>query len=69
MSADDLNDQLFVKTYGFKVCVPKGAAVFADGISIGSDMLSDETYVIHDYDDLDDKSLIPQFEIFEAENI
>lgn len=69
MSADNLNDQLFVKTYGFKVCVPKGAAVFADGISIGSDMLSDETYVIHDYDDLDDKSLIPQFEIFEAENI
>lgn len=64
-----LNEELFVKTHGFKVCVQKGAKVYADGIQIGSDMLSAEEYTIKDYDDLDDKSLIPQFEIYEAKNI
>lgn len=65
----EINDKLFVKTYGFKVCVPKGAMVFADGREIGSDMLSSEEYRIKDYDDLDDKALIPQFEIYEGRNI
>ncbi|MGN0675034.1 MAG: hypothetical protein ACI4KG_04745 [Oscillospiraceae bacterium] len=68
-SAEDLNDSLFVKTKSFKACVPVGAKAYANGVQLEKSFISEEKYEIHDFDDLDDKSLIPQFEVYETGNI
>lgn len=65
----DLNGQLFSKTKGFKVCVPEGAMVYANGQLLEKSFISEESYSVHEYDDLDDKELIPRFEIYEGSGI
>lgn len=63
-TAEDMNGELFPKTKGFKICVPAGSQVYANGQLLGEENISQESYTVHDYDDLDDKSLIPQFVIY-----
>lgn len=65
----DLNDELFVKTHSVKVVVPERAEVRANGELLGIDFISPETYSVHDFDDLDDKSLIPRFTVYDTGNI
>ncbi len=68
-SSADLNEELFVKTHSVRICVPKGAEVRANGTVLDNRFISSEKYEIHDYDDLDDKTLIPQFEVYDTGNI
>ncbi len=65
----DLNDELFVKTHSVKVVVPENADVRANGELLGTDFISSETYAVHDFDGLDDKSLIPRFTVYDTGNI
>lgn len=65
----DLNEELFVKTHSVKAVVPEGAEVLANGEILGSEFISSETYEIHDFDDLDDKGLIPRFTVYDTGNI
>lgn len=65
----DLNDELFVKTHGIKLFVPEGAEVRLNGAAADSGFVSSEEYAIHDYDDLDDKALIPKFTVYDTGNI
>lgn len=65
----DLNDELFVKTHSVKIVVPERAEVRANGELLGIDFISSETYSVHDFDDLDDKSLIPKFTVYDTGNI
>ena len=62
----DLNDQLFVKTHSVKVVVPERAEVRANGEILGGEYVSAEEYTVHDFDDLDDKSLIPRFTVYDT---
>lgn len=62
----DLNDQLFVKTHSVKVVVPERAEVRANGEILGGEFVSAEEYTVHDFDDLDDKSLIPRFTVYDT---
>ncbi|MDE7278224.1 MAG: hypothetical protein K2N26_00630 [Oscillospiraceae bacterium] len=62
----DLNDELFVKTHSVKVVVPESAEVRANGSILPDEFVSDEEYTIHDFDDLDDKSLIPRFTVYDT---
>lgn len=65
----NLNDELFVKAHSVNVVVPEGAEVRANGELLGADFISAETYSVHDFDDLDDKSLIPRFTVYDTGNI
>lgn len=65
----DLNDELFVKTHSVKIVVPERSEVRANGELLGIDFISSETYSVHDFDDLDDKSLIPRFTVYDTGNI
>ncbi len=65
----DLNDELFVKTHGVKLFVPEGAEVRFNGAAADSGFVSSEVYETHDYDDLDDKGLIPKFTVYDTGNI
>lgn len=62
----DLNDALFVKTHSVKVVVPESAEVRANGEILGGEFVSAEEYTVHDFDDLDDKSLIPRFTVYDT---
>ena len=62
----DLNDQLFVKTHSVKVVVPERAEVRANGEILGGEFVSAEEYTVHDFDDLDDKTLIPRFTVYDT---
>ncbi len=68
-SLSDLNDKLFVKTHSVKLYVPEGAEVRSNGTLLDNKFVSSEVYEIHDYDDLDDKSLIPRFTVYDTGNI
>ncbi len=68
-SASDLNGELFVKSRSVKLYVPEGAEVRLNGAVPGSELISSEKYEIHDYDGLDDKSLIPKFTVYDTGNI
>ncbi len=65
----DLNGELFVKTHSVKVVVPEGTEVRANGELLGDEFISRETYSVHDFDDLDDESLIPRFTVYDTGNI
>ncbi len=65
----DLNNELFVRTHSVKVVVPEGAEVRANGELLGNEFISRETYSVHDFDDLDDESLIPRFTVYDTGNI
>lgn len=68
-SVEDNFADLFVKTKSFKAYVPEDAQVFADGIKLDSGYISNEKYEIHDFDDLDDKTLIPRFKVYDSGSI
>lgn len=65
-SSADLNDALFVKTHSVKVVVPERAEVRANGEILGGEFVAAEEYTVHDFDDLDDKSLIPRFTVYDT---
>lgn len=65
----DLNDQLFVKTHSVKIVVPERAEVRANGEILSGEFVSSEEYTVHDFDDLDDKSLIPRFTVYDTGSI
>ncbi len=67
--SEDMNDELFVKSVSVKICVPKGASVYANDTLLDKKYMTSEKYEIHDYDDHDDKTLIPQFEIYDTGDI
>lgn len=59
----------FPKKYTAEVCVPKGATVYLNGRALEEWNRIDGGYAVTAYNDLDDKTLCPQFETYRVANL
>lgn len=69
VTTEQTAEKLFPKMCSAKVYVPKGTSVCVNGIKLGSKYLSSEEFSAKEYNDLDDETLRPAFEVYDTGDI
>jgi hypothetical protein len=69
VTTEQTAEKLFPKMCSAKIYVPKGTSVCVNGKELGAEYLSSEGFSIKEYNDLDDETLRPVFEVYDTGDI